>query len=140
MDHKNDSIRNKLYIQTKEDLKDNFDSIVGYLPQKEAIRSALVDPIKYRSYLEPQSGVCLFGHPGTGKSKLAQALAKELQHTFIQVRAGDLDSMYHGRGQQNVIETFKICKEERGSFNKNNNFKNIANCYINIANWCYSLI
>lgn len=106
-----DSIKAKLTIKSPEELKTCFQDIVGYSLQIEALKSALIDPVKYRNYVQPRSGVCLYGPPGTGKSSMAKAVSTELNYNFVSVKAGDLDSKYHGEGPQNIIACFGVARQ-----------------------------
>lgn len=49
--------------------------------------------------------------PGTGKSYLAQAIAKECQQTFISISAADLLSKWVGESEKGVKYLFKAARK-----------------------------
>ncbi|CAG8477715.1 14310_t:CDS:2 [Acaulospora morrowiae] len=54
------------------------------------------------------SGVLLFGPPGTGKTMLAKAVAKESGSTVIEIKSSDVYDMYVGEGEKNVRAIFSL--------------------------------
>ncbi|CAO3611656.1 unnamed protein product [Cunninghamella blakesleeana] len=56
------------------------------------------------------SGVLLFGPPGTGKTMLAKAVAKESGSRMLEIQASDIYDMYVGQGEKNVKAIFSLAR------------------------------
>ncbi|CAO3642321.1 unnamed protein product [Cunninghamella echinulata] len=56
------------------------------------------------------SGVLLFGPPGTGKTMLAKAVAKESGSRMLEIQASDVYEMYVGEGEKNVKAIFSLAR------------------------------
>ena len=56
-------------------------------------------------------GILLHGTPGTGKTLLAKALAKESEVNFIAVKGPQLLSMYVGESERGVREVFRKARQ-----------------------------
>ncbi len=73
-----------------------FADVAGLGMAKQALAEALVYPFThphwYTGDRKPWKSVLLFGPPGTGKSRLAQALAGEVEAVFYCVSSSDLVS------------------------------------------------
>lgn len=70
------------------DVEQNFqNNVVGLQNAKQALTEAIVDPVKYPQWFtngrKPWRAILLYGPPGTGKSRLAQALAGEIQSAVV---------------------------------------------------------
>lgn len=87
-------------------------SDIGGLAQiKTALREAVELPLLYPELfaalkLEPPRGILLTGAPGTGKTLVAKAVAKETQANFISVRGAQFLSKYYGESEKAVRELF----------------------------------
>ncbi|CAO3597342.1 unnamed protein product [Absidia cylindrospora] len=57
------------------------------------------------------SGVLLFGPPGTGKTMLAKAVAKESGSRMLEIQASDVYEMYVGEGEKNVKAIFSLARK-----------------------------
>lgn len=53
-----------------------------------------------------QSGVLLYGAPGTGKTLVAAVIAKEMGLNFISIKGPELLNKYIGSSEQAVRNTF----------------------------------
>ena len=53
-----------------------------------------------------QSGVLLYGAPGTGKTLVAAVVAKEMGLNFISIKGPELLNKYIGASEQGVRDTF----------------------------------
>ena len=79
---------------------------------KEKLREAIEWPIRYPEYFEalscePPKGVLLTGAHGTGKTLVAQAVARESGVNFIAVKGPELISKYVGESEKGIRDVFK---------------------------------
>ncbi|CAG0884694.1 unnamed protein product [Cyprideis torosa] len=89
-----------------------FKDIGGLVNAKELILQNLQWPSKYQEYfhacgLPQRCGILLYGLPGTGKTLLAHASAKEIGINFIAVKGPELLSKYIGASEEAVREVFE---------------------------------
>ena len=89
-----------------------WDDIGGLEEEKEKLREAIEWPIKYPEYFEalnsqPPKGILLTGAHGTGKTLIAQAVAKESGVNFIAVKGPELISKYVGESEKGIRDVFK---------------------------------
>lgn len=87
------------YDDVKQELKD---SIIMPLEKKE---------IAFTYGIKPPSGILLFGPPGTGKTMLMRALARELKYNFIEVKCSQILSQWYGESEKNVAEVFSNARK-----------------------------
>jgi SpoVK/Ycf46/Vps4 family AAA+-type ATPase len=83
----------------------------GYEDVKQELRDAIIMPLEkkeiaYTYGIKPPTGILLFGPPGTGKTMLMRALAKELKYNFIEVKCSQILSQWYGESEKNINEVF----------------------------------
>lgn len=83
----------------------------GYEDVKTELRDAIMLPLEKKEIafaygIKPPAGILLFGPPGTGKTMLMRALAKELKYNFIEVKCSQILSQWYGESEKNVAEIF----------------------------------
>ncbi|OGO05767.1 MAG: AAA family ATPase [Chloroflexi bacterium RBG_13_56_8] len=92
-------------------------SDVGGLEEvKELLIEAVEWPLRHaelfeRSGVRPPKGILLHGLPGTGKTLLAKALARESEANFIAVKGPQLLSMWVGQSERGVREVFHKARQ-----------------------------
>jgi len=94
----------------------SMDDVGGYEDVKTELRDAIIMPLEkkemaYAYGIKPPSGILLFGPPGTGKTMLMRALAKELKYNFIEVRCSQILSQWYGESEKNVAEIFSKARK-----------------------------
>ncbi len=97
-------------VSLKGDEKSMAD-VGGYEDVKTELRDAIIMPLEkkeiaYTYGIKPPAGILLFGPPGTGKTMLMRALAKELKYNFIEVRCSQILSQWYGESEKNLAEVF----------------------------------
>ncbi|CAM9643844.1 unnamed protein product [Discosporangium mesarthrocarpum] len=101
-------------IVASKDLTTTFDMIGGMDEMKGEIRD-LITLCCLRHLLGnkfiPPHGILLCGKPGTGKTMLAKAIAKEFRATFINVRQSSLLSKWYGDSNKHVAAIFSLAKK-----------------------------
>ncbi len=69
----------------------------------------IVEALKTRGH----GALCFYGAPGTGKTALAEHIAKALDKPLIIKQASDLMSKYVGETEQNMAAMFKEAEDEK---------------------------
>ena len=92
-----------------------FADVIGAAEAKSAlmdIKSYLKDPKGFIALgARPPKGVLLSGPPGTGKTRLAKALAGECKVNFIPATGGDFTAMFVGLGSMRVKSLFRKARK-----------------------------
>jgi transitional endoplasmic reticulum ATPase len=93
-----------------------WDDIGGLDSVKQQLKEAVEWPLKHpeiftRMGIRPPRGILLYGAPGTGKTLLAKAVAKETEANFISVKGPELLSKWVGESEKAVREIFKKARQ-----------------------------
>jgi len=83
---------------------------------KQELKEVVEWPLKYpetfkRMGIRPSRGVLLYGPPGSGKTLLAKAVAKESEANFIQVKGPSLLSMWVGKSEEGMRKVFERARQ-----------------------------
>lgn len=110
-----DEIANAMQVFEKPDV--NFNEIGGMSSiirdVKDVVELPLLNPEVFRDMgIDAPKGVLLHGPPGTGKTMIAKAVAKETNSTFIKITASELARKYIGEGAKLVRNVFKLAKSK----------------------------
>lgn len=111
---KHDIVR-KSGVLDIEEPSHGFEAVGGYHAIKRFIEKNVIkvlrNPAKARALgLTPPRGILLFGPPGTGKTILARALARELSLPFLRFRTERIVSMWYGQTSQNMAKALRIAE------------------------------
>ncbi len=105
----------KAKLLTKDKLKITFDDVAGIDEAKkdvEEIVEFLKNPKKFADLGgRIPKGVLLTGHPGTGKTLLAKAIAGEADVPFFSMSGSDFVEMFVGVGASRVRDLFENGKK-----------------------------
>ncbi|MBI2987013.1 MAG: AAA family ATPase [Deltaproteobacteria bacterium] len=91
----------------------SWDDIGGLRGAKEELREVVRMSLKNMGTfavgkIKPPSGILLHGPPGTGKSLLAQAVAREFQANFIPVKGPEIFSKWLGESEAELRYIFQL--------------------------------
>lgn len=92
-----------------------FADVAGCDEEKQEM-AEIIDYLKYPKKFENMGaripkGILLAGHPGTGKTLLAKAVAGEANVPFYSISGSDFVEMFVGVGASRVRDMFKTAKE-----------------------------
>lgn len=85
--------------------------IAGLDNIKDMLRTFFISPVKQPQlykHIKCCNCLLLFGPPGTGKTKLVDAIAAETGATFLSVTASSILSKYIGQSEKSVSKLMKI--------------------------------
>lgn len=86
-----------------------WDEVIGLESAKEILRRSVVMPLVHsklaKSARSDPPNVLMYGPGGTGKTTIAQAIAKQVQKPFYQATAGDIKGKFYGEAQK-CLEKF----------------------------------
>jgi transitional endoplasmic reticulum ATPase len=93
-----------------------WDDIGGLEEVKRLLIETVEWPLQYgplfaHVHTTPPKGILLHGRPGTGKTLLAKAVAKESEANFISVKGPELLTKWVGESEKGVREVFKKAKQ-----------------------------
>ena len=93
-----------------------WEEVGGLDDIKQKLKESVEWPLKYPQLFEkantkPPKGIIIYGHPGTGKTLLAKAVAHESGINFIPIKGPALMSKYIGESEKGVREAFKKAKQ-----------------------------
>ena len=93
-----------------------WDDVGGLDEPKRLLREGVELPLKQpeafkRLGIRPAKGFLLFGPPGTGKTMLAKAVAREAEANFIAARSSDLLSKWYGESEQQISRLFQRARQ-----------------------------
>lgn len=93
-----------------------FAEIGGHDDIKRILSETVKDPLYHpevyaKANTRPAKGILLTGEPGTGKTLLARAIAKEAEVNFIAISGPELLSKYIGESEHGIREVFKKARQ-----------------------------
>ena len=104
----------KIYVQSTQGI--HFSDVAGEDEAKESLKEIvdyLHNPDKYTQVgASMPKGILLVGPPGTGKTRLAKAVAGEAQVPFFSISGSEFVEMFVGMGASKVRDLFKQAKEK----------------------------
>lgn len=108
------------YVVVKsKDGHPNFSDVIGMDKIKERLNDVIHQfkhAEEYKEWdIEPIRAVLLYGPSGTGKSFIAEALANEIDATFIKYSASDIFHKYVGESEAAIRNLFDDAREREGN-------------------------
>ncbi len=90
----------------------NYDDVGGMDETIKALREMVELPLRYpelftRLGVDPPKGVLLHGPPGTGKTRLAQAVANESDAEFFTINGPEIMGSAYGESEKRLREVFE---------------------------------
>jgi len=94
----------------------SFDDIAGLENVKTVIKQNVIRPYEYPQHyadIKQVRGAILYGSPGTGKTMVAKATAKEVNAVFYAVKGSEIMSKWVGDAEKNVDLLFKEARKNK---------------------------
>ena len=90
----------------------NYDDVGGMDDTIQQLREMVELPLRYpelftRLGVDPPKGVLLHGPPGTGKTRLAQAVANESDASFFTINGPEIMGSAYGESERRLREVFE---------------------------------
>lgn len=97
-----------------------FEDVAGMYEVKEIVKDKVIYPRVYPHLFKTfrkksGGGILLYGLPGTGKTMIAKAIAKETGAKMFTVKPSDLLSKWFGNSEKNVRKLFVAARSERNA-------------------------
>ncbi|MEZ0241754.1 MAG: CDC48 family AAA ATPase, partial [Sphingomonas sp.] len=97
-----------------------YDDIGGMGPTIDQLREMAELPLRYpelfqRLGVDPPKGVLLHGPPGTGKTRLARAVANESDATFHLINGPEIMGSAYGESEKRLREVFEAANKDAPS-------------------------
>ncbi|MEI8314116.1 MAG: CDC48 family AAA ATPase [Verrucomicrobiota bacterium] len=94
----------------------SWDDVGGLDLMKQTLKEAVEWPLKHadlflKTHSTPPKGILLTGVPGTGKTLLAKAVAKQSGVNFISVKGPEMMSRFIGESERAIRQVFKTAKQ-----------------------------
>ncbi|ANM66678.1 P-loop containing nucleoside triphosphate hydrolases superfamily protein [Arabidopsis thaliana] len=99
------------------DIDVTFDDIGALEKVKDILKELVMLPLQRPELFckgeltKPCKGILLFGPPGTGKTMLAKAVAKEADANFINISMSSITSKWFGEGEKYVKAVFSLASK-----------------------------
>ncbi|MBR2825541.1 MAG: ATP-dependent zinc metalloprotease FtsH [Solobacterium sp.] len=105
--------KSRAQLETKTKVR--FDDVAGCDEEKQEMQE-IIEYLKYPKKFQKMGaripkGVLLVGHPGTGKTLLAKAVAGEANVPFYSISGSDFVEMFVGVGASRVRDMFKKAQQ-----------------------------
>jgi len=107
-------------VNDEKILEVTYEDIGGLDEEIKKIREMIELPLKHPEVfetlgIEPPKGVLLHGHPGTGKTLLAKAVANETHANFTVINGPEIMSKFYGESEANLRKIFEEAEKNSPS-------------------------
>ncbi len=94
-----------------------LEDVANYEDVKKELVESILTPLQkpeiaYAYGIKPPRGILLFGPPGTGKTMIMRAFAKEIDYRIYYVKCSELLSSLYGESEKKFAELFKKARKE----------------------------